>query len=90
MDIIDGSVRLSDLAKELNIGSANIRQHVYKNRGGLGDNANKFGNRKTGDFMLDVHSVLGFIEWARGKARKISEENLNKVEAEIRAWLQKH
>lgn len=90
MQIIEGSVTLSELARELHIGSATLRQHIYKNRGGLADNISKFGDRKTGDYLVDIHSVLTFIEWARGKARKISEENLSKVEEEIRTWLAKH
>jgi phage antirepressor YoqD-like protein len=90
MKISDGSVTLTELAKELGVGSATLRQHLYKNKGGIADNANKFMGRKTGDFLLDVHSVLTFVEWARGKSRKMTEENLNRVETEIRAWLADH
>jgi len=86
MNIDKGYVTLGELAKELNIGSATIRQHLYHNRGGIAEGATKYMNRQTGDYLLNVNSVLNFIYWLRGHGRKITHENMDKVEAQLTAW----
>lgn len=82
MDLINNQIRLTDLALKLGVNSATIRQHLYKRNGGL--SATKFGGRVTGDYLLSIDSVFGFLLWLKGKGRKVNLETIEAVENDIR------
>ncbi len=88
MEIINGKILLSELAKALNVTSSALIQHL-KNNSGLGAGAVKFGGTQTGNYLLSIDSIFQFLNWARSKAKKIDIDTIIKVEAEI-TWLMKH
>ena len=75
----NNTIRLSDLAVELNVTSSALRQHL-KNKSPLGLGAKKFGGRSTGDYLLSIDSTLQFLEWLKLKAKKVKMEDILKVE----------
>jgi len=77
MNYIEGKVRLSDLAEELGVSSAAIRQHLANPKTKLAINSTKLLDRKTGDTLLDKESVLNFLSWLKFHSRKIRKETIN-------------
>lgn len=72
-------MRLSDLAHELKVTPSAIRQHL-SNKSGLGQGAEKFGARQTGDYLLNIQSVLNFLNFLKLKGRKVKMEDILRVE----------
>lgn len=83
IQLIEGKIRLVDLAEALGTTATNIRLHL-KNKSPLRHGAVKFADRVTGDYLLEPKSVLNFLAWMRSKSRKVSVETLLKLEEEIK------
>jgi DNA-binding Xre family transcriptional regulator len=82
MHLIDGKIRLTELAKELGVTGQALRNHL-KNSSGLGVGAVKFGSGMTDDYLLPIDSVFNYIEWAMSHSKKIKYSTLEKVEKEL-------
>lgn len=83
MRILDNKyIILSELAEELEVTNSALLQHL-RNNSGLGEGAEKFGNRTTGSYLIPVSSVLNFLNWAKSKARKMSKEKLDELEGKL-------
>lgn len=82
MQLIDGKVPLTDLARELEVTNVALLQHL-KNQSGLGVGAVKLGGKATGPYLLPIDSVLNFLTWAKGKAKQMSMENILSTEEKI-------
>jgi hypothetical protein len=83
MNLINGKIRLIELAKLLGLESATIRQHLYKNHGGIAEDHEKLGDRLTGDHLLSIDSTLTFLGWLKAKGRKVNLEQIEFLENEI-------
>jgi len=89
MKIIDGHIRLTELAKRLGVTPQSLRNHL-KNNSGLGENAVKFGDTLTADYWLPLDSVVNFLNWAISHGKKMKDEMLYEVLEEVKvAWLNK-
>lgn len=82
MQVIDGRIRLSELAQRLGVTNQSLRNHL-KNESGLGIDAVKFGNTLTGDYLLSIDSIRQYITWAYSHSKKLNFAILNEVEKEI-------
>ncbi len=78
MKLINNKILLTELAQLLETTPSNLRQHLH-NKSGLGREHEKFGLRSTGDLLLDINSVLAFLDWISTKGRKITQENIHKT-----------
>lgn len=83
IELINGKVPLSELARSLGVTSSALRQHL-RNRSPLGENAEKFGHRATGDYILDYDSVWAFLEWISQHGRKIKGEAIERTREELK------
>lgn len=82
MKLIDGRIRLNDLAAALGVTGQSLRNHL-KNESGLGDKATKFGSGLTGDYLLSIDSVLNYLDWAYSHSKKLNYDTIKNVETEI-------
>lgn len=78
MELINRKLKLTDLAHSLRITPSAVRQHLI-NKSPLGEGAEKFGDRQTGDFLLSIDSVLLFLDWIRVKGRKVKLEDIERT-----------
>ena len=80
--ILNGKVLLSSLAKKLGTSSSNLKYHIT-NGGILGIESEKLFDRATGDLLLEIDSVLKFIEWAFTHSRKLDYNKLVETKEEL-------
>lgn len=83
MQLLNGKIRLNDLANSLGITSSAVRQHLT-NKSPLGKGAQKLDDRLTSDYLLSIDSVLQFLDWLVAKGRKVSYATIDKTRAEIK------
>lgn len=82
MKVLDGRVRLNDLAAALGVTGQSLRNHL-RNESGLGDNAVKFGSGVTGDYLLSIDSILNYLNWAYSHSKKLDYDTIKAVELEV-------
>ncbi len=83
MELINGKIRLTDLAKELGVTSQNLRLSL-KNKSGLGEGVTKLGSSILSDYLLTIDSTLNFINWSYNNGKKLDYETLHRVEEMVK------
>lgn len=80
---INGKIRLSDLARRLDVSNQNLRNHM-KNDSGLGIDAIKLGNKLTDDWLIPIDSVLTYLEWSMSHSKKLKFGTISEVMKEVK------
>lgn len=82
MNLINGKIRLSDLAHRLGVTNQSLRNHL-KNGSGLGVGAAKFGAEVTSDYLLSIDSVINYLEWSFTHSKKLKFNTISDVLKEV-------
>lgn len=88
MDLVDGKIKLTELAVKFNVTPQALRNHVKNDYTSLGVGAIKLNGKQTGEFLLSIDSVLKFIQWLKSNGRRVNFGVLEKVEKEIKCLTQ--
>jgi transcriptional antiterminator len=88
MDLIDGKIKLTELAARFNVTPQALRNHIKNKNTSLGTDAVKLNDKQTGDFLLSIDSVLKFITWLKSNGRRVNYGTLEKIEKEIKCLMQ--
>lgn len=83
MKLTFGKIRLTDLAHALEITPPALRQHVYKNNGGIAKDLSKVDETQTSDILLSIDSVSNFLIWLKARGRRVKLEKIEQLENEL-------